>query len=74
MAQVSDCNATVVGSMPIPQNELLLINTRTKTKALRSVPQLNTQCLEKYAGKWETECLNTRFPLSTLLHVEYQFL
>ena len=36
-------------------------------KARHWIPLLNMQCLKKSSGKWGTECLNTRFPLLTLL-------
>ena len=68
-AQGCDCNATVVGSIQTRGNELLFLNIfislpGTQAKAWRLV----TQCLEKFSGKWGTECLNTVSPLPSLLH------
>ena len=45
----------------------LFLRSGTKAKAPFRDPSLKTQCLEKFGEKWGTECLNTRFPLPTLL-------
>ena len=44
------------------------LRSGTKAKAWSWVTPLNMQCLNKFE-KWGTECLNTRFPLTTLLCV-----
>ena len=71
-AQGFECNATVVGSIPIRENELLFINILIFSlwhsgKSPQMSSPIKTQCLEKYGGKWEMECVNTRFPMPTML-------
>ena len=53
------------------RNELLFINILFSRSGMKAVLPLNTQCFEKFDGKLETECLSTRFPLTTLLGVGY---
>ena len=60
----------VVDSNPTRGNEnlnLFVLVSRQKA-ALSSVIQHIMP--PEFDGKWETECLNTRFPLSTLLCAE----
>ena len=72
-AQTCDCNATVVDSITIRRNKLLILNlliflffgSGIKAKAQRQITPLNTQCFEKFHG---TQYLSTKFPLLTLLY------
>ena len=68
--------ATAVSSFPIRGNGLLYINIfiyslwyQGKSAALSSA--LRNALPRKFGGKWGTECLNTRFPLPTLLCAGY---
>ena len=60
--QGCDCYATVVGSEYFYFFASIFI-FGIKTEA--------TQRIKKFGRKWGTECLNTRFPLPTLLCAEY---
>ena len=60
--QGCDLNATVIGSMPTRGNELLFLNIFISSLWYQD------KSPEKIGGKWETECLNTRFPLPTLMY------
>ena len=75
--QKSDCNATVLGSIPTRGIELLFINIvisslwhQAKSPALRPATQHTMP--PKFDGMLGTKCLSTRFPLfPTLLCAEY---
>ena len=61
---------------PTRENELLFINIlitslwyQGKNAALNSTTQHTVP--HKFSGKWETQCINTRFPLFTLLYAGY---
>ena len=60
----------IVGSIPIQGNEIFNISISSpwwQKAALSSQLQMPPQ----FGGKWGAECLNTRFPLPTLLLVGY---
>ena len=66
---------TVVGSVPTQGNELLFLidisflRSGIKAKKLSSASQLAVS--QKFGAKWRTQCLNARFPLSTLIYAGY---
>ena len=68
MAQVCDRNITVVGSIPTRENVLLFINMVSRQSAAFSS---TTQYAMSRKLGGEKECLNTRFPLPTLLLAGY---
>ena len=58
-----DCKCEVVGSIPTRGNDML--RCRDESAALSSAIQHAMP--QEFVGKWGTKCLNTRFPLPTLL-------
>ena len=66
----TDCDCKSIGCRYDPHLRRWNISLWCRGKARRWVLPLNTQCLQ-FGRKWGTECLNTRFPLLTLLCAGY---